>query len=376
MAQFTSAARESFRASPMPGTLAFVEPAPDIALRALKNRLQARFPNVRSAHLSEAIATSLGFKTHAALQADPPALMRALEFDMFEPLELKRRLVELGYPAQHDFTLGPALNSPTPSPRYLEAIAELRQLEKAPDRVWDRIHALRAWCAAEFSSAFDLGHGETEDKHMVKRWSIGVDHGACLPGWGRSLKNQRGGHVDFPGSDHRRMFYESLPLTRKGKPESAEYCSAMVSIPYVGNDGLPPKLAEAAHMAGCIGWTCSVHSEWSWYQNGRTALVLFKRATTADRIRQQWAGSFKRWLLENQSRLKRGASMRKNIVEDIIDCDHLPFYLKDFPDCRERYLKELVPKLYAGLDPEMARVFERLMTKWAEEWPRQEGLRP
>lgn len=39
------------------------------SVRSLKNALQDRYPSVKSAHLSEAIAATVGFRTHAALLA-------------------------------------------------------------------------------------------------------------------------------------------------------------------------------------------------------------------------------------------------------------------------------------------------------------------
>jgi hypothetical protein len=104
--------------------------------------------------------------------------------------------------------------------------------------VWPRIHALRRQCAEEFARTFGLGHLEDkDDKSVVKRWTIGVDHNYCLPGWGDNFNAQNGGFVDFPGSDHRWRFYEALPLTSSSKPKSVEYASALVSMPYLQRSG-------------------------------------------------------------------------------------------------------------------------------------------
>lgn len=340
---------------------------PEVELRALKNRLQARFPEVRSAHLSEAIAAALRFNTHAALLADPEQLKRAFNFRMFSTTRFMDRLLELNYPFQPDFTCGLASASPTPSARYLAWLAELRQLEKKPDAVWPRVYELRGWCAAEFSSVFDIGHIKSEDKEVVKRWDIGIDHGFCLPRWGGLFDGRFSSLIDFPGSDHRRMFFESLPLLSTTKPKRAEYCSAMVSMPYADKSRLQEDLVTAGHLAGRIGWSCRSLNEWSWYQNGATALVLFKRSTPAAVTRRQWNSSFKRWVFENQSRLKQSTQTRKLVVEDIVDCKHMPLDLKYFSDCRDRYLKEFAPKLYSGDYRAEALVFERLMDKWAAE---------
>ncbi|QFZ83531.1 hypothetical protein GFK26_12560 [Variovorax paradoxus] len=336
-------------------------------LRSLKNRLQARFSTVRSSHLSEAIAAGLGFSTNAALRAalaGPQTWM--LEHKKIDTMVFHRRLVELGYPLQSDFTLGPLAASPKPPAHFLDWLDQLRELEKAPSGRGGRISALRKQCANEFARTFELGYPEKEDdKRVFKRWSIGVDHTASLPGWGEKINCQRGGAVEFPGSDHRRRFYESLPLTN-GKV--VEYQRAMVSMPYVDAMDMPLSLEEASHLAGRIGWTCTVLSEWSWYAPGSTMLVLFKRSTPHSTMLQTWERSFKRWLLENRSTLSRSAgATRKMVMADIIDCQHLPLDLRDFEDCRERYLKEFAPHLYYGRNQGMTAVFNRLMESWTQQ---------
>jgi len=347
----------------------------DLRLRALKNRLQARFPDVRSSHLTEAIAAGLGFNTHAALLAAKAEPFHSLAIRPFQAKPFKQRLVDLSYPVQPDFRFGPQPEGPKPSAKYLEWLDELKRLEKTPDRVWPRIHALRRECADEFARTFGLGHLEDEDdKSVVKRWTIGVDHNYCLPGWGDNFNAQRGAHVDFPGSDHRWKFFEALPLASSSKPKSVEYASAMVSMPYLQRSGLQEDLVEAGHRAGRIGWTCSRHDAWSWYAPGATALVLFKRLTPAAEMRQAWSRSFKRWLLENRPRLAKSAKqLRRYVIDDAVDCQHLPLDLMDYEDCRERYLREFAFNLYLESDDVMPQNFEKLMTKWAEE-SREEAL--
>jgi len=89
---------------------------------------------------------------------------------------------------------------------------------------------------------------------------------------------------------------------------------------------------------------------------------------------QAWERSFKRWLLDNRSVLNKGAgSTRKKVIADIADCQHLLLDLKDFEDCRERYLKEFAPQLYYGRGEGMALVFARLMDSWTQQWPQEAG---
>lgn len=344
-----------------------------ISFRPLKNRLQVRFPSVRSSHLSEAIAAGLGFNTNAALRAALAGSQAwQLKHRELDTTAFHRRLVEFDYPLQPDFTFGPPPVSPVPPAHYLEWIAQLRELDKAPDRHSSRIDSLRKRCAMELSKTFDLGHHEDkDDKRVVKRWSAGVDHSACLPNWGEKINSNRGALVDFPGSDHRVRFYESLPLAN-GK--AIDYEQARVSMPYVDAVGMPRNLGEAAHLAGRIGWTCSVLPQWSWYAPGSTTLVLFKRSTPHTAMLHYWERSFKRWLLDNRTALNKSAgSTRRKVVADIVDCQHVPLDIKDFEDCRERYLKEFAPHLYYGRDDGMALVFERLIDSWIGQRPKDAG---
>lgn len=341
----------------------------DVHLRALKNRLQARFPDVRSSHLTEAIAAALGFNTHAALLAAKSEPLFSLTLRAFQAKKFKQRLLDLSYPVQPDFQFGLPAAGPTPSAEYLERLAELKHIGQTPDRSWPRIHALRRQCADEFARTFGLGHLENkDDKSVVKRWTIGVDHNHCLPGWGDNFNAQRGALVDFTGSNHRWSFFQSLPVTGGSKPKSVEYCSAMVSMPYVGSDGQPRELEDAAHRAGRIGWTCSRHDDWSWYASGSTALLLFKRLTPAEEMRRAWSRSFKRWMVENRARLTKSAKqLKRYVLDDAIGCQHLPLDLKDYEDCRERYLREFAFNLYYERENVMAQHFETLIAKWAEE---------
>lgn len=80
-------------------------PLCEAPLAALKKSLRDEFPEVRSSHLSEALAYSLGFSTNAALKA----AMAAPIPDCDRPFELLRtnrfvqRLVQFDYPADPEF---------------------------------------------------------------------------------------------------------------------------------------------------------------------------------------------------------------------------------------------------------------------------------
>ncbi|AOW13992.1 hypothetical protein LPB72_00555 [Hydrogenophaga crassostreae] len=76
------------------------------ALRNLKHSAQHRVSGVPSAHLSEALASALGFRTYAALRA---ALDGRVTVEVPKPSNARmvRRLQELGYNAMPDLRLVP-----------------------------------------------------------------------------------------------------------------------------------------------------------------------------------------------------------------------------------------------------------------------------
>lgn len=336
----------------------------ELALRPIKNRLQARFFQIKSSHLTEAIASGLGFKTNASMRAeliDSPHWR--LDYLSIDAARFQERLVNLGYAMGPDLQLGPLPAPPAPPLYYQQWLEQLRALEvgvRKPD--YDAIRRLRRRCAEDFAQTFGVGAIENrEDKSVIRRWSIGVDHSVCLPGWGGMANSKRGGFIDFPGSDHTWNFCQKLPLSTS---KCVTYQSAMVSLPYKDGMSVKEKLAEAAPMAGQLGWTMTFLDEWSWYVPGATHLVLYRPITPHSIVSKQWEGSFKCWLLENRSLLRRSAGdTRRKVIDDILDCQHLPLDLVGYEDCRTRYLKEFARHMYDGCD--MASVFKRLMEKWA-----------
>ncbi|MDO9405508.1 MAG: hypothetical protein Q7T87_15845 [Polaromonas sp.] len=331
----------------------------------MKRRLRRRFPTVKASHLVEAIASAHGFNTYAALLADLKDPMRWPMGKPFDAQQFRLRLLSLGYPVARDFTFGAETPPSTPPAHVLEWLDELRRLDRNAPRHTDRIRQLQQSCASELAAAFALGEPKNDSSRTAKslRWYAGIDHAAVLPGWGNVLNNRRGGGVDFPGNDHRAHFFQPLPVA---SGQLVEYQSAMVSMPYADSISLPRELEKAQDLAGLIGWTFSIHPQWSWHAPGRTTLVLFRPASSHAEKLDAWQGSFKRWMVENATALKRSAgTTRRKVITDVVDCQHLPLDLQDFDDCRERYLKEFASDLYFGHDAPMALVFERLMTTWA-----------
>jgi hypothetical protein len=335
------------------------------SVRALKNALLDCFPSVKSAHLSEAIAATTGFRTHAAL-------LSHLQQSAAEPVVVLdekpflQRLKELGYPNILDFKFSSVWNDGTGVPAEVrDLIARLLKLEENPEGRYPEIYSLRRQCSKVFAKAFGIGDLEPLDKErlLVKRFSLGVDHKAAQPGWGKHI-NTHNPSLDFPGTDHQVRFYELLPLSN-GK--YVEYSTALVSMPYTQSFKIQ-ELPRAKALAEKIGWQYMELEGWSWYAAKKTTLILYRRTTTHQEMLQMWSTSFKRWLIENKSRLKKGASQdRRYVIEDALHCQHLPLDVETWEELREKYFKEFAPSMYYSEDSPMTRAFKKIFEKWLSE---------
>lgn len=78
-------------------------PLCEAPLNALKKALRDEFPDVKSSHLTEALAHSLGFRTHAALQAAMSGPEQDRPFALLDTARMRQRLVELGYEDDPEF---------------------------------------------------------------------------------------------------------------------------------------------------------------------------------------------------------------------------------------------------------------------------------
>lgn len=339
-------------------------------LHSLKNALQDRFPAVKSSHLSEALASALGFRTHASLLADLRNATGDQKYLQLDSGLFLSRLQQLGHSADKTFSFDKFNfgSKDTGIPSDFQAlISRLVALEAAPQSQSYTLHLLRRHCATIFGKAFDIGYPEPldEDKKRVKRFTCGIDYKACEAGWG-DIVNPYHAMIDFPGSDHRVQFCERLPLSNG---RYVEYTAAMVSMPYTESTRIE-KLPEARAMAQRIGWECTQLDEWSWYAHGATALILFRRKSSHAEMLDAWNGSFKQWLMEYKSRLMKSAGdTRRKVILDAIDCQHLPLDVRDYADFRERYLKEFAPRLYHTKGDSMAKIFEKLFDKWHADQP-------
>ncbi len=80
------------------------------ALASLKKSLHAEYPDVRSSHLTEAVAAALGRKSHAALLADLGKLNGSMDYDLLDDESFDKRLQDFGYPADIEFSFELLMN--------------------------------------------------------------------------------------------------------------------------------------------------------------------------------------------------------------------------------------------------------------------------
>lgn len=73
-------------------------PLCEAPLAELKKSLLDEFDDVKSSHLTEALAASMGFRTHAALKAAMTGPEQDRPFYLLDPERFLARLVDFGYP--------------------------------------------------------------------------------------------------------------------------------------------------------------------------------------------------------------------------------------------------------------------------------------
>lgn len=314
------------------------------SLRSLKTSLHDRLPAVKSSHLTEALASALGFQSHAALRICMSNWPNAAYAATFDQAKLIARLKDFGNDLAGDFMLvgSPWAAGTVPVPAGFSAlINRLRDLESQLKVDWNLVADLRTCCRALFAQHFGLGragNGVVLNACRIQ-YEGGVDYGACEPGWGELTK----GHwfIQFPGLDHRVHFFEKLPLTNG---EFVEYCTGIVSMPYAMKDGSLPELQSYDDFARRVGWTCTVLKDWSWYMAGRTTLFLYKRTTSHGEMLQDWDQSFLKWLIESDVASDARANPDTDkLIEDAITCANFPLKVRDFDELRELYFKEMAP---------------------------------
>ena len=78
-------------------------PLCEAPIAALKKSLRDEFPHVKSSHLSEALARSLGFRTYASMQIALAGLEQDRPFALLNTEHFVERLVQLGYDQDSEF---------------------------------------------------------------------------------------------------------------------------------------------------------------------------------------------------------------------------------------------------------------------------------
>ena len=106
------------------------------ALASVKKSLRKDYWNIRSSHLSEALAAALGRRTYAALLADIRQQGSDPIFETLDDERFEARLQELGYPPEGDFSF--ELLSETPEGMISTMHDSLEDIEyrTARDKAW------------------------------------------------------------------------------------------------------------------------------------------------------------------------------------------------------------------------------------------------
>lgn len=79
-------------------------PLTEISLASVKKSLRTLYPDIRSSHLSEALAASLHRRTHASLLSELHYLDDDPPIELLDETLFDQRLQQLGYPADPEFS--------------------------------------------------------------------------------------------------------------------------------------------------------------------------------------------------------------------------------------------------------------------------------
>lgn len=337
------------------------------ALRVLKSRLQSRFPDAKSAHLTEAIASGLGFATHAALRnLLTTGALPAATLPPFNVVDFLERLIALGYDPRSNFLRPVTAELAQPVPSFVDLQASLRvwaatlKNMKSDHIDWGRY--LHQQCASVFADAHDLGAPEESSMgNAAHRWYAGADHSACLPGWGAMLDSH---FFRFHPGCNDLYFFRPLPLADGG---FVEYTSAVIAMPS-GASNTEDMLESAETMAGIFGWTCTSLPGWSWDSSADSTLLLYRPSISHSERLRHWEGSFQRWLLENQRQLLKGApAAQRQVVKELIACPHMPLHVRSFEDFCNAYLKEQKPLFLQPRPDSFNDICQQLFEMWCRD---------
>lgn len=332
------------------------------SLAALKIQLRRRFPHVKSAHLTEAFAVSLGFKSHAALLA---AAQHATPLNRQpDSTAFRAWLSGRGYELREGVDLGFAEINGLPS-EFVDLLHEARKLEDGRPVNFDALYAVRRQCAEIFGRQFGLGQREPrdEDASVVVRLSPGIDHDHSVSDWGR-LVNTHNPRLEFPAMDHSQRFVSYLPLSG-GK--SIQVTTAIASMPYADSTRFLDGIVKVDGYAKQVGWHATVLPQWSWYANAATTLILYRRTELWETTERKWDTSFKRWLVENRTRLAKGSTVKRQVVADMVECQHFPLDVESFDDACARYFRQFAGHIALDRSDDRSKAIARLFAVWRAE---------
>jgi hypothetical protein len=135
-------------------------PLCEAPLAALKNRLRDEFPEVKSSHLSEALAASVGFQSHAALKAAMIGPDTDRPFALLRSEPFLKRLAQLGYPGDAKFDFEVTLSDDMPGVVSTEPSSGHMIEYKTPrERAWRNLMVCAVNAALE-AKLFTLRPGD------------------------------------------------------------------------------------------------------------------------------------------------------------------------------------------------------------------------
>lgn len=146
-------------------------------------------------------------------------------------------------------------------------------------------------------------------------------------------------------------------------------------MPYLAATNKIEQLPEAEVIAESLGWEAIPLPQWTWYvpfstspNRHATTLTLYRRKERHEDTLRAWANSFKKWAIENESRLDRENNpYRDAALGEIFASPHFPLTLTSFSELREGYLAEFSKTGFEWKEGVIARGMEELFTIWTAE---------
>jgi hypothetical protein len=154
-------------------------PLSEAPIAALKKALRAEFSDVKSSHLSEALAWSAGFRTHASLLAAMQGPENDRPFVLLDTARMLARLEQLGYPKDPEFDFELTLDAAHPPGAVSTMPDSAYEIEyrSARQRAWRNLMV----CAVNAGLAQRLFTLRPGDNRFVDSDRNGVPFDFALP---------------------------------------------------------------------------------------------------------------------------------------------------------------------------------------------------